>query len=251
VSAPSLAQTQRLFSTLVTRPGPVPDTADARALVAPQPRLDAIAALDVYAEAYFFRLLEILGLQYERTRAAMGDARFRVLVQDYLAAQPPRHFSAGETGDRLPQFLAGHPVSAGHPEWIDVALVERRELEVFEAAEPDTEPLTVDDLGALPADGLDRVEIRLIPAHARLQLAYPEKRLLLWRPGTIVRTREVDRDDEWRALAAAARGATFAELGEIVADGRELDEATAALGALLVAWVGDRLVTTTAPGRTR
>jgi hypothetical protein len=66
--------------------------------------------------------------------------------------------------------------------------------------------------------------------------------VLVWRKGVTVFHRPVEADDEWACLMRLARGATLAELGEVVADTYGLDAAPARLHALLARWLDDALV---------
>jgi hypothetical protein len=249
-----LASTQRVLAAAICDATDA-DRAAGDALVAPSPLLTPRACVEIYADAYFFRLLEVLSLQYERTCTALGEPRFRDLVRDYLRAHPPRHFDVGEAGARLPDFLAGHVASAGHPEWSEIALCERETARIYQAV--DAPALSLATLAAVPPVELDLLAVRLVPAHALLSLAYPvhrlwddgvaairapeETRVLAWRQDDRVRLREVHRT-EWRLLHIAARAASLAELGERLAESHALDEAAGLLHRTLARWCDDELV---------
>jgi len=50
--------------------------ADLEALVKPSPAMTAVERLDVYANMYFYRILDVLRVEYARVVAAVGDAEF-------------------------------------------------------------------------------------------------------------------------------------------------------------------------------
>ena len=74
-------------------------------------KLSAVDRLDVYANMYFFRMLDVLRDDYAKVVAVVGDDAFHNLVTDYLVACRPAHPSLREVGARLPGFLARHPSS--------------------------------------------------------------------------------------------------------------------------------------------
>lgn len=70
---------------------------------------DALTAedrLEIYAEAYFIRLHDALGLEtFASTRAFLGDDAFRNIVAKFLAFNPSHYFNVEDVGAGLPQFL--------------------------------------------------------------------------------------------------------------------------------------------------
>jgi putative DNA-binding protein len=184
--------------------------------------------LDVYAEMYRARLHDVLAEQHERLVAALGDDEFRALVERYVADCPPRDPDIGRAGDRLPGWLA-----AERPELADLARAERLHVALVDA--PDAEPLAAAAL-ALPPGELEARRLALVPAHGFV----PGLRLLVWRDDVTVRERRIDDDDEWRALAAVARGATIGELGALLPG--SVDAAAHRLFQLLGRWIEDGLL---------
>jgi hypothetical protein len=59
------------------------------ALVDGDERLSAAERIDIYANAYFFRLLECLGGDFPATLAVLGADSFAALVKEYLLEHPP------------------------------------------------------------------------------------------------------------------------------------------------------------------
>ncbi len=209
--------------------------------------------LEVYAEAFFWRLHDVLAEQHEALRHIVGAAAFEALVRAYVQAHPPRGHDIGRAGDRLPGFL----LADDRPWLAELARLERLHLELFVAA--DARPLRMDDLRALAPEQLPGMELRAVPALALLECAHdvatlwrepgaavapPARattRLLVWRKQLAVLHRRVDAE-EWAALVLVARGCPLAELGELLAADAGVEAASARLGVLLVRWIDDEIL---------
>jgi len=229
---------------------------DVHELVVGDARLSAVERLEIYANMYFFRIRDVLRDEFRRTASLLGDSAFHDLAVDYLAAVPPRHPSLREVGARLPAFLAAHSVGRVRPWIAELARLERTRLELVDAT--DAEALTLDRARAMDPAELVELPLGLVPAHAVLENRYtvaplwraltavagenaaeasptargdslpdhlsPEpppavdETLLVWRIGSEIRHRPVDRDERtWlRRLASCA---TFEQLCELAPPG--------------------------------
>jgi hypothetical protein len=144
-------------------------------------RLTAVQRLDIYANMYFYRLLDILRTDYEAVVAAVGDAAFHNLVTDYLLVCPSLHPSVRNVGQRLPQFLDDHALGRERPWLGELARLERARIEVFDG--PDAEPLTLDELRTLAPEDFVALKLPVIPNRIRLEVGHAV-------------------DDFWRAVEA-------------------------------------------------
>ena len=81
------------------------------ALVLGDERLSAFKRVDIYANAYFYRLLECLGEDFPATLAVLGADNFPALVKEYLLEHPPTEPSILYAGLYLADFLNDHPLS--------------------------------------------------------------------------------------------------------------------------------------------
>lgn len=185
-----LRDTEELFWRLISAPEGVaaalrqPDNKSLRLdeVLRGDERLTAVERLDIYANMYFFRLLDILRNDYEAVVAVVGDEPFHNLVTDYLLVHPSQHPSVRNVGARLPQFLDGHALGLER-RWLgDLARLERARLEVFDGA--DAEPLQLDELRALAPEEFVGLELPLIPSRIRLPVGHAV-------------------DDVWRAVAGS------------------------------------------------
>lgn len=94
--------------------------------------------LSVYASGYFDRLYASLQADHPRLEEALGPERFRQLVGHHLLARPSTSPSLADLGQGLDATLAGLPMAAEVPWSVDLARLERTQLEVWltEAAGP-------------------------------------------------------------------------------------------------------------------
>src|SRR2546427_6051753 len=114
-----------------------------------------------------FRSLDCLAEDFPKTLAAVGPVRFHNLVTDYLLRHPSEHPSLRYLGQRLPRFIATHPLLEAFPYLADLARLEWARADVFDA--PDVQPLSRDVLARLPQDRAGDARFTLIPAFALLR----------------------------------------------------------------------------------
>jgi len=255
-----LNELQARFYQLVTAPEGVARTLAARgesasavlALVRGDGTLSAVERLDIYANMYFFRLLDVLRDDYAKVAAAVGQSAFHDLVTDYLVACPPSHPSIAQAGARLPGFLAGHPLSRERPWLAALAALERTHTDLFDG--PDGTPLAMDQLRTLAPEALMALVLRPIPCHRLLAHDFglaevwerPEQApaqasetLLVWRPDVEVYHRPLE--EEERALFARLDGKTSLQALCEAMPGA-VDEVARSLFNVLGRWVNDGLV---------
>lgn len=131
----------------------------------------AITRLDVYADMYFFRLLDCLQQDYPKILGLIGAAHFHNLVTDYLLVHPSRYASIRHVGRHLPDFVRGHALTATWPCLPDLAQLEWARGEVFDAA--DAAPIEAAQLATLPPESWAELRLGLTPALRVLDLQYP------------------------------------------------------------------------------
>jgi len=221
--------------------------------ILPRPALPPAARLQIYADAYFARLHQVLSETFPRVVEHTGTESFRRLTIDYLRECPSRHPSVGYVGARFAAFLDGRD---GQPGFLaDLARLEWAQAIAFEA--PDADVLTTDALRSIPADSWPQLRFSLVPSLSVLELAYPVERL--WRDPSAhvdepksVRLR-VWRDPEYRVLHALLDPVESTALQTVIAGGcfedicaafAEVEGEEAAAGAisLLVRWLDDGIL---------
>ncbi|MBL8946584.1 MAG: putative DNA-binding domain-containing protein, partial [Myxococcales bacterium] len=72
---------------------------------------DARLRMGVYADAYFWRLHDVLLDHFSLVAWILGPAGFRNLATDYVLQRPSEDPDVRRFGARLPAFLGGHPLA--------------------------------------------------------------------------------------------------------------------------------------------
>jgi hypothetical protein len=222
-------------------------------------RLSAVEHLEIYANAYFYRLLDILKEEYPATLAVLGEDDFHNLVTGYLLEYPPTEPSALYAGRYLGDFLGGHPFRERWAYIADLARLERTVFEVFHRA--DALALGVETMRAVPVADWPNIEMRAHSTVAILDSEWPVNELLravedkiewhepahtavsivVWRKGFEVYYRALERGERG-ALGLGLEGTTFAMMCEAVAAEYPGDDAPAAINRLLARWLADGLL---------
>lgn len=267
-----LTSAQRLLSELVRMPEPVEKTFEREGLtprfqalehtVCGDSEMPAARRLDVYANGYFFRILEALQEDYEGLQAAFGESLFHNLVTEYLLKFPSNATSMRDVGARLPRFLEVEPEAA---EWrrsapwaTSLAQLERAMVEVFDAR--DAEVATREDYAAVAPERFVSLGFELQPSARRLVLAWPvleirmahdqetpielpaatqgPEHAFVWRQDERVFYRRLGAD-EADALEGVSQGASFAELCERAARHVGEESAPGHVAGWLARWLAD------------
>jgi hypothetical protein len=264
----SLSETQQLLWRLITAPEGVAAAlaADAdrggslRTAVADTVRshgaLDAVQRLDVYANMYFFRLLDVLKEDHPATCALLGEVAFHNLITDYLLRHPPTHFSIREAGRHLPELLVGHSSAIAHPCVSDLARFEGALNDAFDAA--DAPSLSADALAAVQPEDWPRLRFTLHPAVRLLACGWPVQlvrgavdrgepavdpapaatRLCVWRRELMVLHRCLDAV-ELAALQAVADGARFDAVCAAASESSAALDVPQRVARALAGWLAD------------
>lgn len=266
---PSLAQQQDLFRRLITAPEGIASTLDgldaptraaADALVRGDDRMSAAERLDVYANMYFFRLLDVLKDDYPALFAVLGETSFHNLVTDYLMAHPPTHFSLRYAGEHVASFLTTHPLSADYSYAADLARLEWSMHEAFDAA--DAEPIQAERLAAVDPERWADLRFTMTSSLQLLDLSWrvapiavavkngdeipaassEPVNLRVWRQEWKVWQREIAAS-EAALLRAFMGGSSFGGACELLATEFPSEDPAAAAVSLLRVWLADGLLT--------
>ncbi len=145
-------------------------------------RRTSIERLEIYANAYYARLLECLRDEYPALAHAVGQEAFDGLAFGYLQAYPSKSYTLGELGKYFPQYLeetrprdAAGPAGPSWPDFmIDLARLERTYSEVFDGpGMEDRETLTADQVRAISADRWLGARLVTAPCLRLLSLRFP------------------------------------------------------------------------------
>lgn len=141
-------------------------------LVLPSKNLTAVERLSIYANMYYWRLIDILADEFPTVRHVLGPEQFASVVKDYLERYPSTSYTLNHLGSRFPGYIEEEASELPHQEFVAaLARVERAMEDVFD--ESYAEPITIDDLSSLSMEGLGDVHLQIIPALRLLELDYP------------------------------------------------------------------------------
>ncbi len=232
-------------------------------MLASDDRLTHVERLDVYANMYFARLLDVLREDVPTVARLLGADHFHNLITDYLLAHAPTHFSLRYAGAALPALAATHPLAGERPWLGDLTRFEWTLADLFDTADADT--IDASALAGVAPDEWPALVFEPIPAFRVLDLEWavhetwlaaqddedgggalplPERRstsLRVWRPAHQVVHREIGAVER-RALDGLVARRPFAELCETVGELTGADDAPARVATLLASWLADGLI---------
>jgi hypothetical protein len=226
--------------------------------------LDATGRLEIYANAYFHRILGALSSDYPALQHALGASPFHDLVTSYLLVEPSRHPSLRFAGTRLANFILSHEAAAGiraRAPWAsDLAAFEWARVDAFDAA--DGLVLARESLASLAPEAFGSLLLCLGPWALLHSFEHPVDRiwasatrgeeldsetavggasLLVWRRDERVMHRRVE-PHEAAALALLRHGVRFESLCEWAATRIGESEAPAQAARWLERWLADGLL---------
>jgi hypothetical protein len=258
---------QQRFLALVTEAEGVPAAlasmsatpADLGAVVVGDARLDQVGRVQVYADMYLERLLDVLREDFPKLDAALGEDPFRELVAAYLAEIPPADHSLRNLGAPLPGFVAARTATDGRPWLADLARLEWARADVFDG--PDCDVLDLDGLRGVPPDRFAELSLRLVPTQRQVPVHFAVEQtwrqieagqaggapppgpghLLVWRKHTEVLHRRLD-PPEADLLAPLVQGSTFGLMCERLGLDRTVEEAARLAFSFLAGWAEQGLL---------
>ncbi len=189
-----LAQIQAWMQSVIMNPSGVLDgiaSADARAhidvsaeqiesVIGPSSHQSSVERLEIYAGAYYARLLECLQAEYPVMAQAMGSELFDEFAVGYLQHYPPHSYTLNELGAHFATYLSEtRPTSADEDNsWldflVDLAKLEWCFAEVFDGPGAEHQPLLgPDQLQAISPDVWPLARLVSVPCLRVLKLDFP------------------------------------------------------------------------------
>lgn len=227
------------------------------AIVPGNERFDTATRLGIYEHAFIARLTEALAVTYPALKSALGESAFADLIQAYVAASPPSHFSIRYYGHNLFEFVLAHLSGTKAKVLSELAQWEWLLSEAFDAA--DAVAIKREALSRIAPDQWGQVGFCLSPSFGRLRLttnavqwwraasrstprptrwrSVSTVQWAIWRSDLATYFRSLKPDEAW-AIDALSAGQSFASLCEglvrFCGDGAPLRAAT-----LVHRWVSD------------
>jgi hypothetical protein len=223
-------------------------------------QLGAAERIDIYAQMYYARLLEVLRGDFPRVATILGCEQFDAVARAYLAQYPSTNPSLRYLARFLPAFLKGRPETEEFPFLCDLAQLEWLRVAVFDA--PDTEPLRIEDLQTVAPDAWPTLTLHTVPAFQLLRSEWPvheiwkaaeeetsspecfrqEKTTVrIWREGFTVYHTPMDTVEQ-TALDCIRAGEPFGTVCAALESLLSAEEVASSIGSLLLRWVEDGLL---------
>lgn len=187
--------------------------------------------LNIYRDAYYLRLLEVLKNDYPILLLLVGEDVFSKAMLEYIAQYPSRHSSLRWMGEKFPLFLQNYPDWQEHTYRRELAEFEWAQITVFDAQ--DSISATLDDLRLMDHSQWPSLQLRFQPALQLLSyygnapdlwyslsnnqgpIAIETRTVaqdwLLWRYDLQVLYRPLDRSEAW-CLQAFLRNENFSHV---------------------------------------
>jgi hypothetical protein len=154
--------------------------AEIESVIEPSSHQTSVERLEIYAGAYYARLLECLRAEYPIMAEAMGTELFDEFGVEYLQRYPSHSYTLNDLGRNFPRFLAeSRPTSPDEDNsWldflVDLAKLEWCFAEVFDGPGAENLPLLgLDQLQGFDADTWAETRLRAIPCLRVLWLDFP------------------------------------------------------------------------------
>jgi hypothetical protein len=131
-------------------------------------KVSANERMEIYGDAYRWRLVEALESNYPMLANYLGDDEFSGLALEYIDAHPSTYRSVRWFGDRFAEFIAEHYSE-------NTLIIEFAELEwvfslVFDA--PDAAILSMHDFSKIEADKWPTLCLKMHPSVHRLDFQW-------------------------------------------------------------------------------
>ncbi len=227
-------------------------------LVHPSARVPAHRRLEIYADMYFRRLVDILLEDFPATAHVLGDAA-NSTFRDYLVAHPSTSRRLAPLGQHLGEWLANHPTLERRGVLADLAAFEYA-WEVAFDGQP-AAPLSPEMFAAIPLEAWSELRLPVVPTFRVLSLGHSvheyvldvragresqlpeagEAQVAMWRDGYFVTWEALGDEARW-VLEALAAGATIGEALDRALDaGADFDLLAGSLQGWFERWTSSGL----------
>lgn len=266
VDTADLRQLQALLYRLIVVPNGVAETLttdkaaiDSDEVIVGDVRMTAAERAGIYADAYFYRLLDVLKEDFPATLAVVGADEFHNLITSYLLAHPPTEPSLLHAGRYLADYLERSSMLVRWPFIADLARLERSLIDSFHAV--DAAWLDRAAIQSIPPDEWPALMLRLHPATLVLKLQWrvddilraveqngqlPEAveasvTMVVWRRQAQAFYRVAEPIEE-TALKLIERGSNFSAVCESIGNVASDEDVPLLINRILVRWLDDGLL---------
>ncbi len=126
--------------------------------------------MDIYKDAYKFRLVDVLFEDFKTVHKILGDDDFSKMAFDYVEKYPSTSFSIRNFGQNMSKYLSEEIPYKNHQYLAEIADFEWSKGLVFDSG--NSEVLTIKQLSEIPVDSWEEAKFEFIPAIKRLVYNY-------------------------------------------------------------------------------
>ncbi|MCP3852260.1 MAG: DUF2063 domain-containing protein [Gammaproteobacteria bacterium] len=224
-------------------------------------KVSADVRLDVYANAYRFRLIEALQDNFPALHTLLGDEDFFQLGVAYLTAHPSKHFSLRYFGQQMSAFLGTTDAYKEQAFLSEMAHFEWLLRDAFDAE--DSSVLTLESLQQMEPQAWPKLKFRFHPSLHRIDLSFNTPQLwqaidqeeppiditqndypiawCLWRKDLRTLYRSMDVDEAW-AMDAMISGQNFTEICSGVCEWVDEQHAAPRVAGFIQNWINEKMV---------
>ncbi len=224
-------------------------------------KVSADLRLDIYANAYRFRLVEALQDTFPALHTLLGDEDFFNLGVEYLTARPSKHFSLRYFGHEMSPFLKKANTYSNQAILSEMAQFEWLLREAFDAA--DNAVIGIDTLQQIDPQSWPELRFTFHPSVSRVDLSFNVPQIwqtidkeeaqidmlendypvgwCIWRKDLRTLYRSLDVDEAW-AMDAMLSGHTFSEICSGVCEWVDEQHAAVRAAGFIQNWVNDGLI---------
>jgi hypothetical protein len=155
---------------------------EVQSVILPSRSQTSIERLEVYANAFYSRLLECMRTSFPALVFALGDETFDAFSFGYLQQYPPHSYTLNALSEHFIDYLeATRPADdrsgVAGPNWTDFVIdLARLELTfdlVFDGPGVEDTPISSDWINAMDADRWEQTRLQPVPCLRLLKLHYP------------------------------------------------------------------------------
>lgn len=217
--------------------------------------------LDIYANAYRFRLIEALEDTFPALHTLLGDEDFFNLGIAYLNAWPSKHFSLRYFGHQISHFLKVTDAYQEQPLLSEMAWFEWLLREAFDAS--DDAVLGMEDLQQINPESWPELKFIFHSSVHRVDLCFNIPQLwqaidkeqppiemveedypvawVIWRKNLRTFYRSMDVDEAW-AMDAMLSGSDFSDICSGVCEWVDEQHAAARVAGFIQNWINEGLL---------
>ena len=224
-------------------------------------KVSAQTRLDIYANAYKYRLIDALSETFPALHTLLGDDDFFQLGTAYIAQHPSQHFSLRYFGHQLSSFLAAAQEYKNQPVLAEMAHFEWQLREAFDAS--DSNSLTLEQLQQVEPQLWPQLTFTFHASVKRLDLGFNIPQLwqviendgdpidivendypiawCIWRKDLKTLYRSMDVDEAW-SLDAMLAGNDFAYICQGIIEWIDEQNAPLRVAGFIQTWVNEGLI---------